>query len=77
MGATMTASAEEIAWAGGLFEGEGCLGRYGNVFVMRIHSTDEDVVRRFRDVVERGTVYGPYENSGKDGSIRKPFWAWV
>jgi hypothetical protein len=59
------ASAEEIAWAAGLFEGEGCIsyirpwGREPDIQAA-LAMTDEDVVRRFDEIVDRGRVYGPY-----------------
>jgi hypothetical protein len=33
---------EEIAWAAGLFEGEGCTTKSGGVLVARLNSTDEE-----------------------------------
>lgn len=51
----------EIAWAAGLFEGEGCFtvstsnGKYRQARV-KLRSTDEDVVRRFHQAIGLGTV---------------------
>jgi hypothetical protein len=68
-----------IAWAAGLFEGEGC------VRMMRIKAsasatpslslqmTDEDVVRQMHAVTGLGRVYGPYQPKRAD---YKPIWAW-
>ena len=71
------ASAEEIAWAAGLFEGEGSISRFGRSgkFDLRVslNMTDEDVVRRFDAIVDGGKVYGPY--SSYRG--HKPIWSWV
>jgi hypothetical protein len=71
------ASAEEIAWAAGLFEGEGAISRHGRSgkFDLRVslNMTDEDVVRRFDAIVDRGKIYGPY--SSYRG--HKPVWNWV
>lgn len=56
------ASKTDIAWAAGLFEGEGCLtqGRIGRdrrpYPHMVVSMTDEDVVRRFHRVVGFGNV---------------------
>ena len=47
---------EQVAWAAGLFEGEGCFtisARYPRV---KLNSTDEDVLRRFHDTVGVGQV---------------------
>lgn len=55
---------EQLAWAAGLFEGEGCFNAHrradGKFSVQaRLAMTDEDVVRRFADVIGVGCVYGP------------------
>jgi hypothetical protein len=69
----MPTPGEEIAWAAGLFEGEGCMTQSGGRKVMRLASTDEDTVRRFSEIIAVGKIYGPYEQ----GPPRKPFWVWV
>jgi hypothetical protein len=76
--ATMPSREEEIAWAAGLFEGEGCIyqGR-GGILGTRLTSTDEDIPVRFCQIVRGGKVYGPYRNTKRDGHSRKPFWVWV
>ena len=68
----------ELAWAGGLFEGEGC------IFVARhcdppqarleIRMTDRDVLERFCQIVERGRVCGKAYHSAPN-SIKKA-WKW-
>jgi hypothetical protein len=75
------ASAEEIAWAAGLFEGEGTIShvwrrRESPDLQIALKMTDEDVVRRFDEIVDRGKVYGPYLPLSH-GDRRKPFWHWV
>jgi len=75
------ASAEEIAWAAGLFEGEGSIthiGRRGQSFELQvaINMTDGDVIRRFDEIVDRGKVYGPYLPLSH-GDRRKPYWRWM
>lgn len=74
-----------IAWAAGLFEGEGTFGVYGNgrkarnVVSLSIVMTDEDVIRNFAAVVENadagmfGTIDGPLPSQRKGG---KPLWRW-
>lgn len=70
----------EIAWAAGLFEGEGCFTtqkQQNPKYVMiaaRLHMTDEDVVRRFHKVVGVGYVNGPYRHGGLG---KKPAWIWA
>jgi len=71
------ATPEEIAWAAGLFEGEGCITMTSGHAVLRLSNTDEWVVRRFAEIVGRGVVYGPYENRSNDHFVRKPFFVWV
>ena len=67
----------ELAWASGLFEGEGCISltkdkRTPRVYPRLILSmTDEDVVRRFHAAVGLGNVV-PWE----DAAHRSPFWRW-
>lgn len=54
------ASEIEIAWAAGLFEGEGCAtmsSHGGRTPHLLLCSTDEDVVLRFRRIVGEGNVY--------------------
>jgi hypothetical protein len=71
------ATPEEIAWAAGLFEGEGSITASRGTARLSLKMTDEVVVRNFAAVVGRGMVYGPYQNTSLDGYRRKPFWFWV
>jgi hypothetical protein len=74
----MPTRGEEVAWAAGLFEGEGCIyERSGGGIKISLSSTDEDIPPRFCRIVRGGTVYGPYRNTERDGYRRKPFWVWV
>jgi len=63
----------ERAWAGGLFEGEGCFslsrGLHPNA---QLRMTDEDSVRRFAAAVGVGRITGPYSQKG-----HKLTWAWT
>jgi hypothetical protein len=59
---------QEIAWAAGLFEGEGTLGSFPHGWALAVQMTDEDVIRRFAEFVGVGHVggpYGPYPGRGK------------
>lgn len=62
-----------IAWAAGLFEGEGSIfaGKERGSITLALSMTDEDVVRRFHEVIGRGTVVGPHHRSGQ-----KDQWTW-
>jgi hypothetical protein len=76
----MAASSEEIAWAAGLLEGEGCISHANGRLFVQLKNTDLWVVERFAEIVDVGTVYGPYRADGsKDAHLyrRKPFWVWV
>jgi hypothetical protein len=48
---------ENLAWAAGLFEGEGCITRTNRVPVARLGTTDLDVLERFHLVMGFGRVY--------------------
>lgn len=66
----------DLAWAGGLFEGEGCFTwnirpsgrRYPHV---SLTTTDYDVIQRFAEIMGFGSVTGPMY-----APRRKPRWAW-
>ena len=72
--------AERIAWAAGLFEGEGSIGAqttcaHGNVRVrvrFTLAMTDRDVLERFHAIVGAGSVTGPF---WYDKSTRH-IWRW-
>lgn len=69
----MTSEAE-IAWAAGLFEGEGSafVGSGQRQAVVTVQMTDEDVVRRFSQIMDCGHVRS-YVKAGK----RKDVWHWT
>ena len=50
--------ANHIAWAAGLFEGEGCMSKRskGNSYRMILSMNDYDVVRRFHEAVGVGSL---------------------
>ena len=71
----------DVAWAAGLFEGEGCITDDKKKYRrLQMNMTDEDVMKKFVRIVDYGNLKGPHlprkrmeENpSGK----RKPFWYW-
>ena len=69
---------EKLAWAAGLFEGEGSFiftssKRTKRKACARLSITDEDVIREFHNVINLGTVYGP--RTIKSGN--KPVWEWT
>jgi hypothetical protein len=66
----------ELAWAGGLFDGEGSIGinktRYTPKLRLQMAMTDADAVERFQRAVG-GSMSGPYIQT--EG--RKPIWHWT
>jgi hypothetical protein len=65
---------ENLAWAAGLFEGEGCLTTHGKNMTALINSTDKDVIERFHSVIGFGSINGPYQSKVK--ASYKPYWRW-
>ena len=59
----------DIAWAAGLFEGEGCLSqRKGDDrWCLEILMTDKDVLEKFADLLGL-TINGPYETKNTRGT---------
>lgn len=73
------ASLEELAWAGGLFEGEGSFVCYklpnrrdSYRVVVVMPSTDKDVLDTFCNVMGFGKVRGPYKPS--NGNKNRYVW---
>ncbi len=72
----MLATREDLAWAAGLFEGEGCFsfaaGHVNRSLHAAINMTDRDVVQRFQAVVGIGAIYPrpPMKENWK------PQWTW-
>ena len=65
---------KQIAWAAGLFEGEGCITkRSGGYDKLQLNMTDFDVVRRFGSIVG----VGQFHERKKDKPHHKPQLAWV
>ena len=70
-----------VAWAAGLFEGEGCFSitRDRNQLTAVITMTDLDVLRTFHEVVGIGYIYSITSPSARltpNGNLRKPMWRW-
>jgi hypothetical protein len=76
-------SAHDLAWAAGLFEGEGSISprktAAPHLWQLALTSTDEDVVRTFCEVIGSGRVYGPYgyvNGTSRRRDHHKPYWRW-
>lgn len=65
-----------IAWAAGIFEGEGCIAwsKQKKHPRLSVRMTDRDIVLRFHDAVGLGRFTGPYANTG--GDPEKQLWCW-
>ena len=67
---------EELAWAAGFFDGEGCFSytekaRYG---VATITQADIRPLDRFKTAVRVGNVYGPYDKKYPGRMSKQPQW---
>lgn len=64
-----------LAWALGIFEGEGCIvvTHSRNSVALAVAMTDEDTIRSLHFVVGAGMVNGPY----RTGNRKKPVWRWI
>ncbi|HYY33714.1 MAG TPA: hypothetical protein VE693_09085 [Gaiellaceae bacterium] len=67
----------EIAWAAGLFEGEGSITHVYGRTQLRIQMADHEVLERFLKIVGVGKIYAPYTKPHRDGFNRKPRWIWI
>ena len=64
---------EDIAWAAGLFEGEGCMSTFAKTHLIRatVSSMDREVLDCFQSVVGVGRI--TRQTTTKDGRV---FWRW-
>jgi len=77
-------NSRDIAWAAGLYEGEGSISPGLLKRKNRFHylncslsMTDEDMVRKFHGIVKMGHVHGPYNATGPSAKPHyKPRWIW-
>lgn len=76
---TQNISPIDLAWAAGLFEGEGSFGLRNNAgetykyLTLQINMTDEDVLEKFYNIFQVGT-FRPWTPPSHAG--RKPQWRW-
>ena len=79
---------EKLAWAAGLFEGEGCIARQANrekkargnyrVYVhphMAIMMLDRDRIEQFHEIIGKDLGHF-YQVNRKDRVGKPPFWSW-
>jgi hypothetical protein len=69
-----------VAWAGGFFDGEGCISLTKRKTLLSacylrltLVNTDEETVRKFAQVVSAGYVYGPARTASPH---HRPLWTW-
>ena len=75
--ALATAPKHEVAWAAGLFEGEGCLtSSKGRRIVATMVTTDRDVLDRFFAVVGLGVIEKNPRLPRQSSLAKKPQWVW-
>lgn len=75
----MTTDHIQLAWAAGLFEGEGNFSQYeykgvnGSIYYPRaaLVSSDKDILERFQEIVGLGNITSKKKNLGK-----KDMWVW-
>ncbi len=68
----------DVAWAAGLFEGEGCVSipkHRPNQRRLSMNMTDVDVMKKFVDVVGYGNLKGPNSPPSYKEHF-KPFYCW-
>lgn len=61
----------QILWAAGLYEGEGWC-HASSPRNIAIQMTDLEPLERFMNVVQRGSIYGPYQHAGR----KTPIYRW-
>ena len=70
----------DIAWAAGVFEGEGCIavakGACYSHMQLVVVMSDEDIITRLHDVLGLGVVRGPFFRKTAAGNDAKPLWMW-
>lgn len=74
----MTGEIRNLAWAAGLFEGEGCItmNKLNKQKKLSLGTTDEDICQKFASIVKIGHIYGPRNIVIRD-VLFKPVWEWV
>lgn len=65
---------ENLAWAAGFMDAEGCFsrGKVANYRCVAITQTERGPLDRFKEIVGIGRVLGPYRQGTNDGYHRKP-----
>jgi hypothetical protein len=64
---------EQIAWAAGFFDAEGCFSVCGDALNARITHTDAQLLHQFQDALGFGKIYGPYRPHPTTFGVRNQF----
>ena len=70
----LVASPEDLAYAAGLFEGEGCVGRPRGSVSLTINMCDVEPLEHMWRIVGGTSIRGPYK---KPDPTHKPYFAWA
>lgn len=65
----------DLAWAAGIFEGEGCISKQGKSPRCSVSMSDEDVVRRLQSTLGIGSIHKTPRSHIK--STYKDLWTWT
>lgn len=70
---------ERIYWLAGMFDGEGTITKGSrNKIVLRVNSTDKDIVDRCQEFSGMGSISGPYQyNEKPTRENTKANWYWT
>lgn len=72
----VSAMETELAWAAGLFEGEGTVATCNGRRRLQVKMISESSVRRFHEAIGVGKMYGPY-GPYKSQLGSKPIYLWI
>ena len=65
-------SREDIIWAAGLFEGEGCITTSRKSPTLQLQMTDKDVVAKFKKIINCGSKIYKSDRNGYSSGINSP-----
>jgi len=66
---------EELAWAAGFLDGDGCFSEAAGYPMLAVSGTDLEVLEHFCRAVGVGRILGPYDRRHPDRWSKKPMYA--